>query len=79
MLQACVVFTFKLPQVFEDYKSIILLSCADYFCLLLSLLTGVICFRLTPFFDLLIRVYKGTVGVFLHNERQCIKRNFKYS
>ena len=45
-------------------------SCADYFCLPLPLLMGVICFKYTPAFGLLMRVCnrKGTGRVFLHKE-----------
>ena len=70
MLQAQVVFTFKLPQTFEEYMPIIQCSRAEYFCLLFSLLTGAICFKYAPVIDLLMGVYnpKGTVWVFLHKE-----------
>ena len=45
-------------------------SCNDYFSLSLSLLTGVICFKYTPVFGLLMRVCnrKYTVRVILHKE-----------
>ena len=35
-------FVFKLSQVFEEHTLVILFPCADYFCLSLSLLMGVI-------------------------------------
>ena len=43
------VLEFKLPQTFEEDIAIVLLLYADYFCLPLSLLKGVICFKHTPF------------------------------
>ena len=74
-IQAQAVFTFKLPQVFEEYLTIILphvLTTFVYHCLpfCLPLLMGVICFKYTPVFGLLMRVCnrKGTGRVFQHKE-----------
>ena len=53
MLQTKVVFILKFPKNFEEYKSIILPLCANYFCLSLALLTGLIRFKKTPAFRLL--------------------------
>ena len=50
------VFTLKLPQVFEKCIPVILALRADYFRLSLSLLTEVISFKYTPVFGLLMRV-----------------------
>ena len=70
MLQAQIVLTFKLPEVFEEYIPLIPPSCADQFCLLFPLLTGVICFKHTSVFGLLKTVCnpKCTVRVFVHKE-----------
>ena len=70
MLQAGILLTFKLPQVFEEYILVILFSCVYYFCLSLSLLTAVIRFKRTPDFGIFMRVCnpKCTVRVFLHTE-----------
>ena len=70
MLEALVLLTIEFPQVFEEYVPTILPSSVNYFFMSLSLLTGVIRFKHTPFFNLFVRACnpKGTVTVFLHKE-----------
>ena len=63
----------------KDYIPFNLPSCVDYFFFLsLSLLTGVIGFKLTPVLSLFIRVCnrKGTVRVFLHKETEIYYKKF---